>query len=721
MALNLESLSITSVYNSIVNFFKSQENNTRWKDLTTGSEGSFLIRLLSNVFSAISYRVVGQSRETYLSTANALSSNIGIAVNLQYSVFRGSNLKRKVQIIPNRDYTYPRLSVIGHYSNNYDIIVLNDVSLEEGKSTEIETVIGKVKEISFTPGTSAIKPFSLFTTGISEDYALYIANGESTDEGVIEVPTTKIMRDMVNDKYLVRTNPYLSVDILYLNTETDFKYKYGTDTEITLRYVELADVPQVPYTTSMFDCGEVENYSTISTYIPMQNVDSIKVNAPLSHDVQCLIRSKADYAKRIKTLVPSIKQVNWDTLTPTYTLITYLKDDLTLITEKESSDIEEVLEEENYFGTPLPDKVNPRRAVAKLQINLALKVKYKNISDIQLDIDNILRNYHDYKLGSTFNTFDFERELENLSYVRYARVSYDVQERKINSNYQIGYTIEYNGNIYRAVQILGQSGVTEPSWVLPEQIEGLKGIDTGMLTQDGSLIWRCYKRLPNIEDITKWKTSYNFGINEYVYTDSCPGYMFKCVDIIKSSGQQMPEIVTLSKGDFVTDGGIVWVLKDYVDAPIWNSYHKYSLGETVNTNSPTYSLECVSYTGTTSTIENPSFEVSEYPITSKGSNYFILSGNQNFYFREGDSIYATYSGGYTNFGVTNVSYNSALNITTINVTPDIPGENYLTLIGKERGTRDYQILWKLVDNITEIKYDWNSYVTYEYDLSITEG
>ena len=719
MSLNLESLSITSAYNSIVNFFKSQENNTRWRDLTTGSEGSFLIRLLSNVFSAISYRIVGQSRETYLATAALTSSNVAISNNLQYSVYRGSNLKRTVRILPDSNYVYPKLSVIGQYSDSYDIITLEETSLEEGIAKDVRTVIGKIKEVTFTPGTSAIRPFSLFATGISEDFVIYISNAQTTDEGVIEVPTTKIMREMVNDKYLVRTNPYLSIDIMYLNNYPNFKYTYGTDTEITVRYVELADVPQTPYTSSMFDCGTVENYSTISTYIPIEDINSIKVNAPLNYDVQCLIRSKADYAKRIQDLVPAVKQVNWETLTPTYTLITYLKNDLTLLTEEENNNVDSILEEENFFGTPLPDKTSPRRAVAKLQINLALKDKYKNISDIKIDINNILSNYHDYKLGSTFNTFDFGRELENLSYVRYARVSHVIHERNVNSNYQIGYIINYNNNTYKAFQILGQSGVTEPEWKLPNKIDTVKGIDTGLLTQDGSLIWKCYKRLPNIDNITRWKNSFNYGINEYVYSDYAPNYMFKCVDIIRSSGGIMPNIVTLKKGDFITDGGIVWVLKDYVDAPIWSAYKRYSLSDTVNvSNSGLYSLECVSYTGTTSTEESPSFENYEYIIKSQGDKYFVLEGNETFYFREGDSITATYTGGYTPFGVSSVNYDSQTNETTINVSAEIPGNSYISLISEERGTRDYQILWRLVSNIDEITYDWNTYVTYDYELNI---
>ena len=404
MALNLQSLSLTSVFNSIVGFFKNQENNGSWKALTTGSEATFLVRMLANVVSTISYRIVAQSREDFLSTAALRSSNIGIAVNLGYSVFRGSNLKRLVKILPTGSYTIPKLGVIGAYNTQYDVIALEEVSLVQGEEAEIKTVVGKIKEETFTADTSNIKCFSLFTTGISEDYVLYL--------GSTEVPTTKVIKDMTEDKYLVRTNPYSSVDVMYLNTFEGAKYTYGTGSEITIKYVELADVEEVPYTDSMFvNYGVLEDVTNISQFLPFETVEEIKVNAPLDHETQNLIRSKQDYANRLSEIVPAVIDANWEALTPTYTLITGLKNDFTLVSATEREGVLELLKQENFFGTPLPDITHPRREVANLQIDIALSNKYKNVADINEDIDNILANFYDAKLGSTFNTYDLERKV----------------------------------------------------------------------------------------------------------------------------------------------------------------------------------------------------------------------------------------------------------------------------------------------------------------------
>ena len=78
MALDLQALSISSAFTSILNFFKSQENNSKWKDLNTGAEGIFLIRMLANIINSISYKLVTARRENYLSTVKLLSSALGL-------------------------------------------------------------------------------------------------------------------------------------------------------------------------------------------------------------------------------------------------------------------------------------------------------------------------------------------------------------------------------------------------------------------------------------------------------------------------------------------------------------------------------------------------------------------------------------------------------------------------------------------------------------------
>lgn len=741
MAFNLQSLSITSAFNSIVSFFKSQENNSKWRDLTNGSEGTFLIRLLANIISTLSYRIVAQSRENYLSTASLTSSNVGIAVNLGYSAFRGTNLKRLIYFTPDGNYTLPKFSIIGAYNSQYSILTLNDVELKEGVQTKIETVVGNLREESFVTGTSDIKVFTLFTTGISEDYILL--------EDGVEVPTTNVIKNLTEDKFLVRTNPYSSVDVIYLNTFESARYKYGTGTEFTVRYVELANMEVVPYTGSMFYYGTLDDTVNISSYLPFESVETLKVNAPLDHETQNLIRSKKDYANRIQQIIPSVIEANYQPLTPTYTQITYLKEDGTLLTgskvyvgtgheneerlqNTEVGQVLGILENENYFGTPLPDIVAPRREVAKLNISIALNNKYKNISDINLDINNILKNYYNRALKLTFSTYDLERKVEDLSYVKYARVSFDSGEREISTNYQLGYMIENEGTFYKASKIMGYSGETEPNWNIPldslNSYIGGNQIDTKYVTRDGTIYWRCFKRIPNISHLilTNREPTTQYGIGDFVMLPQYPNFIFKCVDIVRESGGKAPDTTDSQLGDFIVDGGIVWVVKDRNDtADTWDSLKQFQLGDVVNSLGP-YSLECISYTGSTGTSERINFEERVYNVVGQTTNTLSVHGDKTAYFISGDVIIARYEGGYTTFSVVSSVYDETNTVITVTRYQDGDEEivdstkEYLSIEATQRGTKDGSIQWMVVDDINKITYAWNSYVTFEPNVVIIE-
>ena len=78
MAIDTRAISITGAFNAIKSFFLSQENNSRWKDLNTGAEGNFLMRLLATIIRVISQNTVVGRMEAFQETANLISSNIGI-------------------------------------------------------------------------------------------------------------------------------------------------------------------------------------------------------------------------------------------------------------------------------------------------------------------------------------------------------------------------------------------------------------------------------------------------------------------------------------------------------------------------------------------------------------------------------------------------------------------------------------------------------------------
>lgn len=725
MGIDLQALSITSSFNAILSFFRSQENNSRWKDLTTGAEGTFLIRMLANVLSNISYKMITARRENYLSSANLKSSNLGIALNLGYSAYRGSNQKRLIEFIPDGDYTLPKFTVMGNYDGEYDILTTEDCVLVRGVPQNIKTVIGKVKTISFTAGTSKVQPFTRYETGISEDYVLLL-------DGT-EIPSSNTVRDLNRDMYLVRTNPYESVDILYLNNKPSSTHRYGDESIFTLKYIELADIDTKDYTEEMFAFGRLTNTLTIEGYIPFESTGSIKVNAPLDHEVQHLIRSKEDYSERVKQLIPNVKQTSYTPVTPTYTLISYLKDDYTTVKPSEVYNLKVILDEENYFGTPLPDITVPRRETINLNIEIAIVDKLKEANDIKADIDNIIKTNYNILLGQTFDVYTFERLIESLSYVKWARISIKTPEWESTQVKTLGSIIKEGEYFYKASNILGTTGGSEPAWNVPQGLPPV-GIGTEsytedgkikyMDTEDGGVIWRAYKRL-DIDNIKLWSAQAYTKLGDYVYSDTYPEYMFKCVDLIKLSGASIPDTSTVEIGDFVQDGNLVWVCKYYSDSyPARLSSSNYRLGDSANINGK--SFEVISYIGRTGYIK-PDFELKNNPVVgyelaSSERVAFKLDGHKTNFFVTGDIIKAEYKteDGNIDLATFRVSKSSHVgNSTLVYVEQAIDKDTeYVSLIPNIRGTEDGDIHWELRTDIEKVSYNWNVYNSIYYDLGI---
>lgn len=803
MGISLDSLSITSAFNSILSFFKSQENNSKWKDLTSGAEGTFLIRMLANILSNISYRLVTARRENYISTANLMSSVLGIALNLGYSAHRGTNQKRTIRFEANSDYIIPPFTVLGSYDDTHDVIYLGDFNSEtglrnglilngpldlaiirsinsltktivlnadvtsdiqvgnlidvsgtgeaDGRYTiasistrtvngnvltyilteenipadftnvgnqeawatritiqEFKTVVGTIKTITWTAGTSQVQPFTRFETGISEDYMLYVDGSE--------VPVSNYVRDLKEDKYLVRTNPYSSVDVIYLNNMANAQYKYGSESIFTLKYVELADVETLDYSPTMSGYGTVLDTLTIDQYTSFEDIKNIKINAPIDHDTQHLIRSKKDYTNRVKQSIPNVIETAFKAITPTYTLISYLKDDCTLIQGTEIDNLKKVLKQENYFGTPLPDLAHPHRESTNINIQLFVTDKLKDSNDIRYDVNNILKSNYAIYLQQTFDTYALERLLEQLSYVKWARVSFDIGEWVSRATVDLGNLIRIEDTIYKAKKILGTSGGKEPMWNIPLDIIPLGiDLDGNYETIDGGLVWRAYKRLA-VENISKYKTSHKYGIGDYVYTDTYPNFMFKCVDLLKSSGTTNIDSTTIEKGDFIMDGELIWVCKEYNSSyPNRYAATQYRLGTSCNIG--TKSFEVISYAGRTGYI-SPSFEKAYYPIigevlpqivldfTLNENGYFQVAGNQVQLFDAASTITAVTDKGKTGtFTVLNRIYNEATDRTNIYIegTIDTP---YVAIESAVSGSYsiftlggEYADIFKIGDNI----------------------
>lgn len=615
--IDVRSISITGAFNAIKAFFQSQENNSKWKDTETGAEGNFLMRMLANVIRVISQNTITGRREVFQDTANLLSSQIGIGVTTgSYPTYRGRNQRRLINFTPNDNMTIPMLTRIGAY-NDYGIYTVNDLTFVKDQPQEFSVVIGNLREVTWSANTSGIRKFVRFEQNISEDVDLLIDGTSLTKEGAL----SKYVKDMIYDKYCILTNPWKSVTIQYLNNAANAKYKYSADTQFTLRYIELEDMDSIDFTTTMFtEYGKLNNVLTIENYVPFETVEDIKANAPVYRETQSKVRSKVDFADLVRDFVPSISKTNYEPLTPTYTAVTYLKKDNSLIEDHEYAQLAKDLEPCMAFGRPLPDIVDPLREVTTLDVTVGATNRYNDEASITADIQNIADAKYTNILEGTFDKYDLEQEINKLAYTKYSRVYVHVEDRAPYTQKQIGDYITANNLTYKCTGILGETGINEPDWNIPSDDNSVEQIYTGLETEDNTIVWACYKRL-NVKGIQSWKASKKFKLGEIVYSDSIPQYMFKAVDIIRATGVSAPDVTGVEVGDYVYDGTMVLLCITYNNTyPDRVNNTKYRLGTKFNYSG--LSFEYVGMTGYTSSDETLTFNDAEYqllPLT--GNDY----------------------------------------------------------------------------------------------------
>lgn len=610
MALDIKSLSITQLFNGIKSFFRSQENNSKWKDLNTGAEGNFFMRMLSNILAVISLRVVVGRREQYHDTANFLASQIALAVNNGYSVCRGYNQRRTVTITSSVDRVLPKLSVVGFYDADHAIITMEPLELQSGKDYTFEVCIGILKEVSWTANTNKLRKFVRFEQNISEDIVLYL-------DGT-EVPISDKKKDNLNDMYYVYTNPYKSVSVEYLNNADGAKYAYDTDSVFTLRYVELDDVESKPFYPEMFNIGLLTNTLTIKNFVPFEDIDSIKVSSPISRELQSKIRSKGDYPDMLKEAIPSIREVSFKALTPSYLTCTYIKRDFTLLEDSEYERAKKELNDGIGLGRPFPDITDPEREVITLDIKLGITDRYTEEADIRADVQNIVNGMTKDKLKQEINIYVIEKQIEQLAYVQYARVSFHTETRQpyvfkkkgdmvtettVYTDEETGKDIE-EAKTYKCTAILGMTSSVEPEWNIPRDVLTVEEVFTGLETIDNEIVWACYKRLPNLDIIRVWTPDTLYQVGEFVYSESLPNFMFKVVDIIGSSNDVEPDVSDYKVGDFLEDGNLLSICITYNSFyPNRVSSTRYRTRDRYNLNSRSFEVVGhIGYTGGTETL-----------------------------------------------------------------------------------------------------------------------
>lgn len=221
---------------------------------------------------------------------------------------------------------------------------------------------------------------------------------------------------------------FTPVKLSELDTSTDTfsvdgiypRYKYLNGSTFRLEYVQLNTVKVSDLSQVLIDVGTVQYQDSrtriLNNYLPMEDIGSIKVKAPMNYETQFLVKSREDYPKILKMLDPLIIDTKSNDISPSVIELTYLRSDKTLLTNDEKLFIYSKLYKMRSLG------VQPPIIVDSEEVNLLLNIYIKLYPNIVLpNLTSEIRNVLTYEIDSNpkkfrENSLQYVLDLEQLEH-----------------------------------------------------------------------------------------------------------------------------------------------------------------------------------------------------------------------------------------------------------------------------------------------------------------
>lgn len=597
MIIDPTSISFSEVKQDLIDYIDSKPEAAKWQDFYASAVGQTLIELMAGFSTFLSYQNIVGRKETYLAYAENRSSNIAISQTLGYSVYRGQNAHLTLTVTPTVTQIFNKYDVIGSVKD-VDLILLEDKVFNLGVQTTCQVAVGEVKEESLIVPSADIQPFRFTSPLVSEDLRLYLNS--------VEVVFAKELVELINDQYVTLTNVYESVDVFYLNSVAPL---YTTGDTLKIIYIELKDTSFVGLDLD-FDYGVLDDYETDSNFILQEPINEIKVNAPLYHEVQKVIRGREDYQKKFKTLRSDITDTNGRDFSPAVVEVTYVREDERLFREVDKTELEEELLTFRSMGDEPTFISDPLQSFLHLRVVIDL-LRNSASDDPQTDVANILAA-HEKELEKTFDFKDVENEIEELStdnseYVKIARLYLDSTVWGADKYYRKGLFVQpahENGRIYEMKKHIRKTNGSEPSW----------NMTVGGFTTDNEVVWETFEYVypePGEPNWDTWSMNNETNYGDFVKpTAPSPTRMFKAVRFINKSGGVEPTWNT-TEFDLTEDAEVLWLaLEDdggtYSD---WSATTNYNTADIVKPTTPDGNMyECIGFLSKSSGSE-PTFPI----------------------------------------------------------------------------------------------------------------
>lgn len=589
-------ISFNSIKNSLQQYIQNKSDVTStWKDFYTAGAGQTVLELDAAVAAFYAFHFIIGRRESFLTVAQNYNSVVGGALDKGYNCSRGHNVHLKIQIVPTKSQTLSKWTVIGSYGE-YDVVLLEDTILNKGVSTELYCVIGNSSAQGVTIKSTDLQQFVFTDANTTDDVRLVLTR--------TEVPFSTELKDAINDKYIMLTNPYGSVDVFYLNNG---QYKYTTADTLYLQYIERNNLTfgGISASNLVIDVADqVDDLTLVEDRLDVEDKEHIRLSAPIYHETNNVVRARKDYQKFLVKNNPLIIDANDKDINPGLIALTYLKNydseaGTSLLTTAEKQDYVKSIMSICPDGVAKAFIEDPVTVVRSLAITLWQKSNENIQATIEDDIDEILDEYRG-KLAPVLDLNQIEHDIEQLSGVKIARVDLGASEYQTSTKYKLYDVVTVPkilvGNEYQTwtmycAKVQSKTGDTEPDWATAGSV--------GDQIQDNNFIW---------ENSNKYTTSISASWKKdgtyELYSDINVGYEVPPKQTLATQPQWGAQIKK--------DGNVTWNLVKAYSSKLQDRQNntKYVLNQqVVVNNNKQYAIYTATNVTHKSSAQKPSWDV----------------------------------------------------------------------------------------------------------------
>ena len=582
----------------------SEDEKLGFKTLFEGTNSQILTEMISAKESDELYHIITSRSENLMYYLNRWDSATAISQNYSYSTYRGSNIKLQITLTPDQTIVLPKFSTVAT-SGDMDLIITKDVELTQGVSTTFVAYVGTVKEQELVADTEDLLVFRFTNSNISEQIALFL-NGS-------EVPWSRNILDMTDDKYFCITNAYGGIDCIYLNKRTDFTHRYTNNSVLKLKYIEYQEITLNSLEVQSL-YGDITNIVQLASTIKPETVTSIKINGPLYAETQNRIVARDDFHKVLKGFNPEIVDATGQDYSNAIVECTYVKENGELMTETEYQEAYDYLYKRRSFGIPMCLLEHPD-VMLGLNLQIILQLSQGSSAVVARYVRQVLAK-HEFKLGYIIDFSAIEHELESYDFVKTARVLPFVQEYQAGALVAEGTVFKPstpNGKLYIVRNPLFLTGSEQPEW--PTNI--------GDTVNDNDIIWQVETK--SYAPQPYWEANKSIRKENIVWVEEKDNIQFKCIGYTYKTGSTEPEWPT-EEGKYITDNQILWVaVSKNLTAPVWTKDTITEKGHVVNsTEDSELSYQAINYIPKTSA-EEPEWKTDESIFTDGAVQYAVIN------------------------------------------------------------------------------------------------